>query len=284
VTKKNHFLSIFLLLMPGAGYIAVLLAAALGMTVMQSLGLFNLTGQDKFGLQEWQKVLNQQTWDSFYYSAKVALFSSFGALAISYPLALFLRRNFLGKSVFNALFRVPLFTPALVAAFLILNVVSYHGIFNELLVALKLIKEPLRLTHDDWGIGVVAIQIWKNLPFQAMILTSVLASIQVDLENAARNLGANQFEVFKEILFPLSIPGVLTGVILVFIGVFGDYAINTVAGPQYPPSLSANMYVNARNFGYWGQAACMAIIIMAASLIFAWLFSQLAKIITGGKA
>jgi len=280
MTKKNHTLTILLLLFPGVGYIALMLAAALVMTVLQSMGLFNFTGVSKFGFQEWVEVFNQQTWDAFAYSTKVAFASSLMCMILAYPLALFLRRKFLAKKYFTAVIRMPLFMPALVAAFLILNVIAYHGIFNEFLIRLGIIREPLRLTHDDWGLGVIGIQIWKNLPFQTLIVTSVLASIQSDLENAAKNLGAGPWQVFRDILFPLSIPGIVTGVVLVFIGIFGDFAINTVAGPNYPPSLAIRMYTNAHTFNDWGQAACLAIIIIMSSMIYAWIITRVARFAT----
>lgn len=280
MTKKNHTLTILLLLFPGVGYIALMLAAALVMTLLQSMGLFNFTGVSQFGFQEWREVFNQQTWDAFYYSSKVAFTSSVMCMILAYPLALYLRKEFLTRSFFNAVIRMPLFMPALVAAFLILNVIAYHGIFNEFLIRLGIIQEPLRLTHDDWGFGVVGIQIWKNLPFQTLIVTAVLASIQSDLESAAKNLGAGPWQVFRDILFPLSIPGIVTGVVLVFIGIFGDYAINTVAGPTYPPSLAIRMYTNASVFNDWGQAACLAIIIIASSMVYAWLITRIARFAT----
>lgn len=280
MTKKNHTLTILLLLFPGVGYIALMLASALVMVVMQSLGLFNFTGVSQFGFQEWKDVFNQQTWDAFAYSSKIAFISSVMCMILAYPMALYLRREFLAKKFFNAVIRMPLFMPALVAAFLILNVIAYHGIFNEFLTRLGIIQEPLRLTHDDWGFGVVGIQIWKNLPFQTLIVTSVLASIQSDLENAAKNLGAGPWRVFRDILFPLSIPGIVTGVVLVFIGIFGDYAINSVAGPSYPPSLAIRMYINATTFNDWGQAACLAVILMISSLVYAWLITRVARFAT----
>jgi putative spermidine/putrescine transport system permease protein len=264
--------------MPAVGFVAVFLLAVLAMTVMQSVGLFSFTSKTEIGIQSWEAAATGQTWDSFSYSAKIAATSAFGALVLAYPLALFLRRSFAGKPLLNAIVRVPLFVPALVAAFLILNVMSFHGIVNEVLVRLGLIAEPLRLTHDDWGLGVVFIQVWKNLPFLALILTAVLADVPGDLEDAARNLGAGPFAVFRHVLLPLSIPGAQTGVTLVFIGVLGDFAINAIAGPLYPPSLSIRMYLLGRNFGEWGQAAVIAILIMVSSLLFAWLFSILARL------
>jgi len=137
------------------------------------------------------------------------------------------------------------------------------------------------MTHDEWGIGVVVIQVWKNLPFQALILSSSLASIQDDLESAAKNLGAKAFSIFREILFPLSISGALTAFVFVFIGVFGDYAINMTSGPKYPPSLAMRMYTNAQILNDWGQAACIAVIIMLGALLYAWLSSRIAKLVTG---
>jgi putative spermidine/putrescine transport system permease protein len=278
MTRSDHRLEILLLLFPAVGFVSLFLAAVLAMTVMQSVGLFSFTSKTEIGLQSWLGAATGQTWDSFSYSAKIAATSAFGSLALAYPLALYLRRSFAGKPLLDAIVRVPLFVPALVAAFLILNVMSFHGIVNEVLVRLGVIAEPLRLTHDDWGLGVVFIQIWKNLPFLALILTAVLANIPDDLEAAARNLGAGPFAVFRHVLLPLSIPGAQTGVTLVFIGVLGDFAINAIAGPLYPPSLSIRMYLLGRNFGEWGQAAVTAILIMVSSLLFAWLFSILARL------
>jgi putative spermidine/putrescine transport system permease protein len=282
MTKRSHTLRLLLLLLPGAGYIVLFLALTLAMTLLQSLGLFNFTGASRLGMHEWSKVANRQTWDSFAYSASIAFISAFLSLLIAYPLALYLRGRFIGKSFLTALMRVPLFVPALVAAFLILNILSYHGLVNEFLLMLGVIREPLRMTHDDWGVGVIAIQVWKNMPLQALILTSALASIPNDLEQAARNLGANAWAVFRLVLFPLSIPGALTGVILVFIGVFGDFSINTVAGPLYPPTLSMRMFLLSKSFGEWGQGASIAVIIIVGSLVFAWLYTRLARLITRG--
>ena len=281
MTKRSHTLRIILLLLPGVGYIALFLAVTLAMTVLQSFGFFSFTSASPIGLLAWIEVFTPQTWDSFAYSAAIAFASAFISLVIAYPLALYLRGSFAGRPVLTALMRVPLFVPALVAAFLILNILSFHGLVNEFLLFIGAIREPLRMTHDDWGLGVVAIQVWKNMPLQTLILTAALVNIQTDLEHAARNLGANPWAVFRHVLFPLSIPGALTGVILVFIGVFGDFSINTVAGPKYPPTMSMRMVYLAKNFGEWGQAAVVAIIIMVAALAFAWLFTRLAKLIVG---
>ena len=130
--------------------------------------------------------------------------------------------------------KIPLFVPALVAAFLILNAMAFHGVINGVLLGLRLIDRPLRMLNDKFGWGVLAIQVWKNLPFQLLILASVLATIRTDIEDAARNLGAGPWQVLRHIILPLSMPGILIAVVLVFIMTFGDFAITRIAGPIYP--------------------------------------------------
>ena len=58
-------------------------------------------------------------------------------------------------------------------------------------MGLGIIDRPLRMLNDKFGWNVLVIQIWKNLPFQLLIIASVLETIQTDIEDAARNLGAN---------------------------------------------------------------------------------------------
>jgi putative spermidine/putrescine transport system permease protein len=278
MTKRSHRLVVVLLVLPAVGYVSVFLGGVLVMTALQSVGFFSFRATSTIGLGEWAKVMDGQMWDSFLYSVRIALASALLGLALAYPLALYLRNTFRGKTIISNFLRVPLFLPALVAAFLILNIMSFNGILNVALQALGLIKEPLRMTHDEGGLGVLAIQIWKNLPFQTLILTAVLANVPRELEAAARNLGAGPFSVFRFVLFPLSLPGAVTGVVLVFIGVLGDFAVNSVAGPLYPPSLSIRMYLLAHTFSEWGQAACIAVIMMVTSLVFAVLLARLARL------
>lgn len=274
MTKRNHRLAIALLLFPAVTYVAGFLIVAVGMTTLQSFGFFSFSGKDEIGLQDWIKVLDGRTLDSFLYSAKIALGTVVGVMLIAFPLSLYLRNTFVGRGLVQTMIRVPLFMPGLVAAFVILNILSYHGIVNEFLLAVGLIDTPLRMINDDQGIGVLFIQIWKNFPLQTLVLTAVLTSIPSDLEAAARNLGAGPFAVFRRVLFPLSMPGIQTGATLVGIGVFGDFAINTIAGPLYPPTLSIRMYLLGYTQGEWGQAGGIGIIIILSSLLYAKVLSN----------
>ena len=135
------------------------------------------------------------------------------------------------------------------------------------------------MLNDKFGWNVLAIQIWKNLPFQLLIIASVLQTIRTDIEDAARNLGASPLQVIWHIVLPLSIPGILIAVVLVFILTFGDYAITGLPGPVYPSSLSVLMYTKAFTLQQWGGAACIGMVIIVTSLLFVAIYARAARAI-----
>jgi putative spermidine/putrescine transport system permease protein len=274
-------LALFLLVLPGAGFIFLFLAAAILMTFLQSIGLYTLVGESRLTGAFWLSLLDRTFFDSFLFSLKVGVGSAFGTLIFAYPLALFLRRQRFGARLIGSIVKVPLFVPALVAAFLILNILAFNGVLNSALMYAGIIDRPLKMLNDKFGWNVLAIQIWKNLPFQLLIIASVLQTIRTDIEDAARNLGANPLQVVLHILLPLSIPGILIAVVLVFILTFGDYAITKVAGPVYPSSLSVLMYTKAFTLQDWGGAACIGVVIIVTSLLFVAIYARTARAIQG---
>jgi putative spermidine/putrescine transport system permease protein len=280
-TAQPGRMMLMLLILPGAGFIFLFLSAAIAMTFLQSIGLYSLVGESHLTTDYWLSLLDKGFLDSFLFSLKVGVGSAFGTLLFAYPLALFLRRKRFGARTIGSIIKIPLFVPALVAAFLILNVLAFNGILNSALMGLGLIDRPLRMLNDTFGWNVLVIQVWKNLPFQLLIIASVLESIQTDIEDAARNLGASPWRVILHIVLPLSAPGILIAVVLVFILTFGDYAITRVAGPVYPSSLSVLMYTDAFTLQQWGIAACIGMVIIVASLGFVAIYARAARVIEG---
>lgn len=274
----------YLLLIPGTGFIILFIGSSIFITVTQSFGLFSITGKSQFTLANWVNVLHdKESLDSILFSLKMGVLGSIGTLLFAFPLALFLRKSTSGKRFLGSLVKIPLFIPALVAAFLIINLISFHGIINEALIALHLIKKPLRMLNDKFGWGVIAIQIWKNIPFVLLILAGSLASIRDDTIDAARNLGARNGAILFRIYIPLAMPGILVSMILMFIKAFGDFAITSVAGPTYPSSISQRMRNTATLFQEWDKAAVLGVVIILTTLVITWLYAKLADYVTGGK-
>jgi putative spermidine/putrescine transport system permease protein len=282
--KKRSDASVmnYLLLVPGVGFILLFIGSSMFITLTQSFGLLSITGKSQFTLDNWRMVFHdKESLDSILFSLKMGLMSSLGTLIFAFPVALFLRKGGQGKRFLASLIKIPLFIPALVSAFLIINLISYHGVVNESLMALGLIKKPLRMLNDKFGWGVVAIQVWKNVPFVLLILAGSLASIRDDTVDAARNLGAGAFSILFHIYIPLAMPGILVSMILMFIKAFGDFAITSVAGPNYPPSIALRMRNTATMFQEWDKAAVLGVIIILITLLITWIYSRLAEFVTG---
>jgi putative spermidine/putrescine transport system permease protein len=270
------------MLFPGVGFILLFIGSSIFLTLVQSFGLFSITGKSVFTLENWKAILQtRESMDSLFFSLKMGLLSSIGTVVVAFPIALFFRKGGTGKGILGSIIKVPLFIPALVAAFLILNLISYHGLVNTALMRLNLINEPLRMLNDKFGWGVVFIQIWKNLPFVLLIVMASLASIRDDTIDAAKNLGAGYWSVFFRIYVPLSMPGILVSMILMFIKAFGDFPICSVAGPIYPSSMAQRMQIMATIYQEWDQAAVLGVIIIVTAFMVIWAYSRFAELFKG---
>ncbi|HBT2012255.1 TPA: ABC transporter permease [Klebsiella pneumoniae] len=258
----------WLLMLSGLGTILLLMGSTFYVVIAQSLGWFNLEGDSHFSLEYWRNMLQDEVLQSaLFYSVKVSLLGAFGSVIFAYPLALWLHKPMVGKAGIIAVLRAPMFIPGLVAAFLFVNIVAYHGIINELLLALGIISEPLRMQNDDFGWGVVILQIWKNLPLALILVGGAVNAIRNDVLDAASNLGANRWRSFTGVVVPLTLPAVQVTLILVFIGALGDFAFFSVAGPRNTYSLSRLMQATAMEYGEWNSAAVIAVIIMVTAAI-----------------
>ena len=276
--KKKKFEWGYLLLLPGIGFIVVMLGIAIYMMIAQSFGLYNYLGDSALTTQFWKGVINKRFVSSLWLSLRTGVLSSLIAMVICYPLSIYLQKAKGGKILYSIL-RVPYFIPALVAAFLIVNVIDYHGIFNQILLFLHIIDTPLNLRNDDAGIGLIVIQVWKNLPFEMIIMYSAIESVRKDVIDAARNLGANRLIVLTRIIIPITLPSAFMAIIMVFIGVFNDFAISSTAGPIYPTSLSSLMRAYAFQYFDWNTAACVGVLALVITVFCVIIYTLIQKLI-----
>ncbi len=280
--RKNCFA--WLLMLSGLGTILLLMGSAFFVVIVQSLGWFELGGGGHFTLNFWQTMLGDAVLhSSLIYSVKVSVLGALGAVIFSFPLALWLRRPMVMKEGIIAVLRAPMFIPGLVAAFLFINIIAWHGVINELLLYLGLISAPLRMQNDNFGWGVVILQIWKNLPFALILVGGAVNAIRDDLLDAASNLGASRWRRFIQVVVPLTLPAVQVTLILVFIGALGDFAFFSVAGPRTTYSLARLMQATAMEYGEWNNAAVIAVVIMATAAVVTLLIAALIAPFTAHK-
>ena len=277
--KTLNYLKIIVLLLPGFGLILFFLGMILYVAVFQSFGLFNLSGEDNFRMEYWQKLFNRKVfYRSVNYSLYVGIISSIISVILAYPIALWLRKPFYGSILINSILKAPLLVHGLVAAFLYVNLIAYHGIINQIFIAIGAWDEPIRMQNDKNAIGVLILQVWKNLPFALLILLGSIQSIGDDVIDAARDLGANSFQRLKKIIAPLTISSMQAALIIIFIGALADFSFQSIAGPTNKYSLSQLM-LYYKNNGRWHEAAGVGVTIMIISFLGAIFISYLTKFI-----
>jgi putrescine transport system permease protein len=166
---------------------------------------------------------------SFLYSIKVAAVSSLWCLAIGYPMAYAIARATPAwRQVFLMLVILPFWTSFLLRVYAWIGLLKNNGLINNALMALGVIDEPITMMQTDFAvyIGIV----YSYLPFMILPLYANLEKHDQTLLEAAADLGARPVTAFLRITLPLSLPGVIVGLLFVFIPAVGEFVIPSLLG------------------------------------------------------
>ncbi|MEO9898617.1 MAG: ABC transporter permease [Paracoccaceae bacterium] len=275
-------LRIFLLLSPGLGLVLVLMTLVVYRAIAQSLGLFNFGGDDSLSLTHWHNMFgDKRFWSALQWSAYIATTSAILAVTLAYPLALWLRRPFRGSFFLSAMIKAPYFVPGLVAAFLLVNVISFHGFINEFMVWSGLWDKPHRMQNDAGGYAIIGLQVWKQLPLAFLLLSGSVQMIPDQVLHAAQDMGAGGFARFRKVVLPLTAKAMQASLILIFIGAAGDFSFQAVAGPVRENSMSTLMtQLQGTNYNDWNGAAVVGVSLMLLSLVGSLLLAISVQVIT----
>ncbi len=255
-----------LLVLPSGGYLALFFGLPLLLAFLGSFGLYARGGDGGFTLRHYADLFGTQAYrDGLVFSTYLAIVPTLVSLAISLPLAMGLAQTFPGRKLFNALYKVPLVVPGIVAAFIVMTLFDRGGLAARLLTPIGI--DLPKIVRDDWAVGVIIATAWKAVPFMTLIIGGSLGAIQKDIILAARTLGATPLTAFWRIQIPLALPGITAAFLLTFIGGMGAFAVPNLLGPVYPLPLSVHMYVNAFERNNWGLVAAMGTMLSLISVL-----------------
>ncbi len=218
----------FLLLIPGALAIAVLLGA-LVITGAMSLS----DGHEHWSIQQYRRFFSDffylnYLWRSF----RVAAYCTPIALVLGYPFAFVMARASPPvRLTLTLILVVQFFTSYIVRTYALILVLGNNGIINRTLLGLGVLDRPIPMLYHEVGVAIGLVFI--PLPLMILPIYSVLKNIEPNLETAAASLGANRFRVFWFVIFPLSLPGVLAGIVLVFLFDLTAYIMPGMLGGGY---------------------------------------------------
>lgn len=148
-------------------------------------------------------------------------------LLIAYPLAMILRTRNIGTGSFVVfIFILPMWMNFLLRTMAWQTLLEKNGVINSILTFLHLPNLNIINTPAAIILGMV----YNYLPFMILPIYNVLAKIDNNVINAARDLGADSFQVFSKILLPLSVPGIISGITMVFVPALTTFVISNLLG------------------------------------------------------
>lgn len=195
-------------------------------------------------------------------------------LVLGYPLAYITTKikSRIGRTFLLACIAAPLLTSAIVRTFGWIVILGRYGLVNESLLSLGLIDESIKILYTMNAVIIGMVQI--HLPFMIVPLLSTLNALPKNLNDAAIDLGANQWHTFWKIILPQSIPGISAGVSLVFILSFTSFTVPTLMGGEAIQIVSPYIWNNVRLLN-WSTAAAVSSLLLITSLIIVILLNLL---------
>jgi len=207
------------------------------------------------------------------------------SLIVSYPIALMLSRmKGSKKSVFLLMLFIPFWSSYVVRTFVWLPILGRNGAINQLLMHLGVIDQPLDYLLYNNGAVVLGL-VYVFTLFMTLPIYVTLDKLDPALIEAASDLGAKPMQVFARVIVPLSMPGVMSGSIMVFLMSVGAYVTpQLLGGPSglMFGNIIAAQFLSDNNWAFGSALACSMMIAVLAILMIAGRFIGLEKAFSGG--
>ena len=231
-----------------------------------------------FSLEHYQRMLDSKSYVRIFFTTfKVSLLTTVICVFIGYPLAYFLSQ--LPARVANICMLsvlLPFWTSLLVRTYSWLVLLQRKGIINQVGMDMGFWDEPLKLVHNLSGtlIGMVHIM----LPFLILPLYASMKSIPQDYMKASSNLGATPTQSFWQVFFPLSIPGLMAGSLIVFILSLGFFVTPAILGGGKVIMVAMQITSNIELFFDWGAASALGVVLLVMTFAVLFIASKLMRL------
>ena len=212
-----------------------------------------------FTLSNFGGVFTGEVMKALGLSLVLALVSTLICIVLAYPLAMILAGMKVSqKSFIVFIFILPMWMNFLLRTFAWQTLLEKNGVINTLLGALHLPK--LEIINTPWAI--ILGMVYNFLPFMILPIYNVLIKLDQDVMNAARDLGANNFQTFWKVTFPLSLPGVISGVTMVFIPSLTTFVISDLLGGGKILLIGNMIEQEFKQLNNWNVGSAMSMILL----------------------
>jgi ABC-type spermidine/putrescine transport system permease subunit I len=200
-----------------------------------------------------------------------------GTLILGYPVAYFMATlHGVKATLVAAVVVLPLWISVLVRTYVWTIFLGRQGIINEVALGLGFIDQPIQFLNTEFAVWVAMIHIL--LPMMILPIHSSLRGIPRELAMAAEGLGASPAAVLREVILPLSLPGVAAGCVLVFIISLGYFITPMLLGGPRSMLIGNLITEQATRFLDWPLASALSTVLMGATLIIIFVFNRVLRL------
>jgi putative spermidine/putrescine transport system permease protein len=263
--------SVYLLVVPGLVILFVFMMLPLLKIILPTFfsGGYPLSSYVEFFKDEYYMKILMRT-------VKISLVTTLICMIAGVPTAYFISRcKKKWRGILLAISIFPLMTNSVIRSFAWINILGSNGSINTFLKYIGVIEKPLKLLYTEFAITIGSIYLF--LPLMIVTVSGVMENIDDDMMEAAESLGANRLVAFMKVIFPMSLPGIIVGGILVFTGTLTAYTTPQLLGGNKNLMMATLIYQKAMSLGDWQGAAIIAFIMIGITIIVNKFFNVLIK-------
>lgn len=274
--KNNHFkrgsLSLVWIWLGLFSLIPTLLVLVVSFLSHDGDHLFKLP----FTLSNYSQLLNLAYPKTFLRSVYIAGTATLLCLLIGYPFAYIIARTKNRyKGFLLLLVIIPFWTSSLIRTYAIMVLLKAQGLVNHILLALGIIHQPLAILYSDLAVFIGLT--YDFLPFMILPLYANIEKLDETLLDAARDLGAKNMRIFLKIVLPLTMPGIMAGIMLVFLPAMTMFYIPDLLGSAKSMLLGNLIENHFLLFNNWPVGAAISIVLILLLCLMLLAYRRFAK-------
>ena len=253
--------------------------------ILPNIELFRMSffGADDYG--ELSVTLDNYTvffqepiyWLTFMRTVGYSLTVTFIVLAIGLPVAFYITKVVRLKrtGLLMILILVPFWVSEIVRVYGLILLMRESGILNRILVAAGIWKQPIEMLYND--VSMIIGLVYTTVLFMIIPIIGVMDSLDDSLIEAAYDLGAKKLTIWWEIIIPHCMPGIMSGCIVVFMLVLGNYITPSLMGGKYSLWFTQQIYNQFIAYLNWNRGAAFGFLLLLISSLIIWAALKITK-------
>ncbi|OHD28335.1 MAG: spermidine/putrescine ABC transporter permease [Spirochaetes bacterium GWB1_59_5] len=216
-------------------------------------------------------------WLTFVRTAMYSILVTFLVIAIALPVAFYITKLARVKTVgfLMVMLMVPFWVSELIRVYGWIILLRESGVLNKLFVSLGLFKEPIELLYND--ATMIMGLVYTSMLFMIVPVIGVMEDLDDSLIEAAYDLGAGRLAIWRTIIIPHCMPGIVSGGIIVFMLVLGSYLTPNLMGGKNSLWFTEQIYNQIILYFNWNQGAAFGFLLLVLSSLIIWVLLKLTR-------